>query len=52
MFDTTKPEGDHSRFADYSKAKQLLGWSPKVEIKDGLFKLYQWIENKISVEVI
>jgi GDP-D-mannose 3',5'-epimerase len=46
-FDTTKPEGDHSRFADYSKAQQLLNWSPRIGIRDGLSELYRWIENRI-----
>lgn len=45
-FDTTKPEGDHSRCADYGKAQRLLGWSPRVTIGDGLTGLYRWIERR------
>ena len=29
-------------FADISKAKQLLGYNPKTQLKDGLKKFYDW----------
>jgi GDP-D-mannose 3',5'-epimerase len=43
-YDPTKPEGDKSRAADYSKAHQILGWEPRVSLSDGLKRLYRWIE--------
>lgn len=48
VFDTTKPEGDKARAADYSKATEVLGWKPEVDLKNGLVKLYSWIENQIK----
>jgi UDP-glucuronate 4-epimerase len=34
-------------FADISKAKKLLGYSPDTKLKDGLKKFYQWfLENR------
>jgi UDP-glucuronate 4-epimerase len=34
-------------FADISKAKQLLGYNPKTQLKDGLKKFYDWfVENE------
>lgn len=36
VFDTSKPTGDIGRFADFSLARRELGWSPKVEFRDGL----------------
>jgi len=34
-------------FADISKAKQLLGYDPQTELKDGLKKFYDWfLENE------
>jgi UDP-glucuronate 4-epimerase len=34
-------------FADISKAKQLLGYNPQTQLKDGLKKFYNWfVENK------
>ena len=32
-------------FADISLAKSLLGWSPKVSLKEGLRELVAWSEN-------
>lgn len=48
VFDTTKPEGDKARAADYRKATEILGWKPEVDLKKGLAKLYSWIENQIK----
>ena len=48
QYDTSKPEGDIGRCADYSKARRELGWEPRVELKDGLTELYNWIEKEIN----
>lgn len=48
IFDTTKPEGDKGRCADYSIAKKVLGWEPKVDLKEGLSKLYAWIQYRMK----
>ena len=47
-FDTTKPEGDSARCADYTKAKTVLGWEPKVGLEEGLRESYAWIEEQIK----
>ena len=48
-YDTSKPEGDKGRCADYTRAQKLLGWKPRTDIRTGLTKLYKWVENRISV---
>ncbi len=48
FYDTTKPEGDKARCADYSKAKAILGWEPKVRLEDGLREQYEWVKNQIE----
>ncbi len=48
FFDTTRPEGDKARSADYSKAKSILGWEPKVPLLEGLKQQYQWIEKQLQ----
>lgn len=48
FYDTTKPEGDKARSADWSKAKEILGWEPKVKLEDGLREQYQWIKAQIE----
>jgi GDP-D-mannose 3', 5'-epimerase len=45
IFDHTKPEGDHSRAADYSKARDILGWSPSVELNIGIEQVIKWISK-------
>lgn len=46
-FDSSKPEGNIARCADYSKAREILGWEPKVRLEDGLSSCYKWIEKSI-----
>jgi len=46
-YDTSKPEGDRGRCADYSKAKEILGWEPQVNLSDGLSMLYDWVQVRI-----
>ncbi len=48
IYDTSKPEGDKGRCADYSRARQILGWKPRVNLKEGLTQLYRWIEERVS----
>lgn len=47
-YDTTKPEGDKARSADYSKAKEILGWEPRVSLEDGLKQQYAWVERQMK----
>ena len=51
FYDTTKPEGDKARSADYSKAKEILGWEPKVSLEDGLKQQYDWVKSQIEKHV-
>lgn len=43
IYDTTKPEGDRGRCADYTKARDVLGWEPQVPLRQGLASLYSWV---------
>lgn len=47
-YDTSKPEGDKSRSADFTKANKLLGWAPGVTLRRGLEDLYTWISRNIA----
>ncbi|MFC1481909.1 NAD-dependent epimerase/dehydratase family protein [Candidatus Neomarinimicrobiota bacterium] len=48
QYDTTKPEGDKGRRADYSKAREVLGWEPRKNFGDALAELYHWIEDQLE----
>ena len=50
FYDTSKPEGDKARSADYSKAKAVLGWEPKTSLLDGLMSQYDWIKKQLDDE--
>jgi len=49
-YDLTKPEGDLGRRADYTKAKSVLGWEPRVDLREGLEGAYKWIEGKMLLD--
>jgi len=43
-FDTSKPDGTMRKLIDVSKLHSL-GWTHKVEIEDGVRKLYEWYRS-------
>jgi GDP-D-mannose 3', 5'-epimerase len=47
-YDRTKPEGDRGRRADYAKAREVLGWTPSVSLRDGITQLYEWMEPRVA----
>lgn len=42
FFDTSKPTGAVSRALDIRRARDLLGWEPKVSFRDGLESTIDW----------
>ena len=38
------------RKLDITKAKNILGWCPKTNIKDGIRKTYEWMDKKLKSE--
>ena len=50
VYDTSKPEGDKARSADYSKAQNILGWEPLVDLRSGLEQQFNWIKKRIQSE--
>jgi nucleoside-diphosphate-sugar epimerase len=41
-FDASKPTGVVSRALDNTRAKELLGWEPKVSLEEGLRRTVEW----------
>ncbi len=54
IFDKTKPEGVKTRALDISKAKKLIGYTPKFDLRTGLEKTIEWFikEKPKSIETI
>jgi len=48
QFDTSKPEGDRGRCANYAKARRILEWSPRIDMLTGIHSLYKWIEVRMA----
>ena len=46
-FDANKPDGTMRKLIDVSKLHSL-GWSHKVEIEDGVVKLFQWYKESLQ----
>ena len=46
-FDSNKPDGTMRKLIDVSKLHSL-GWTHKIEIEDGVQKLFEWYKNSIS----
>jgi GDP-D-mannose 3', 5'-epimerase len=45
FYDTTKPEGDIGRCANYETAKKILEWTPQTNFYEGLKEVYSWIQH-------
>ena len=46
-FDASKPDGTMRKLIDVSKLHSL-GWTHKVEIEDGVLKLFEWYQNSLK----
>jgi GDP-L-fucose synthase len=44
VFDTTKPDGMPRKVLDVSKLRSL-GWSPTIDLEDGIRSTYQWFTS-------
>jgi nucleoside-diphosphate-sugar epimerase len=46
FYDKSKPEGPFSRALDISLTKKLLGWTPKIDLREGLDLTIEWMKNQ------
>ena len=42
------PEGVRGRNSDNTLIKQVLGWAPATDIKDGMAMTYKWIKGELD----
>ena len=47
VFDADKPDGTPRKLIDVSKLHSL-GWTHKVEIEEGVEKLYEWYRHSLE----
>ena len=46
--DLTRPQGVRGRNSDNSRIREVLGWEPKITIREGLLPTFAWIANELS----
>lgn len=46
--DRSRPQGVRGRNSDNSLLREVLGWEPKIMLKDGLVPTYGWIEGEVQ----
>jgi GDP-D-mannose 3',5'-epimerase len=46
-YDPSKPKGVMGRNADLTRLRDVLGWEPMTEMKDGMAATYRWIESEL-----
>lgn len=46
--DTSKPQGVRGRNSDNSRLKTILGWEPRVALREGLEVTYRWIAGELK----
>ncbi len=46
-YDLTKPQGVRGRNSDNTRMREVLGWEPRVSLREGMEKTYRWIESEL-----
>lgn len=46
--DTSRPQGVRGRNSDNSRLRTVLGWEPRIPLRQGLIPTYRWIETCVS----
>ena len=49
VWDTSKPDGTPRKLLDVSRLREL-GWSPTIDLRDGLTATYQWFCDQVAHE--
>ncbi len=49
VWDPSKPDGQPRRAVDGSKARRVLGWSPRVGLEEGLTRTVDWFREHRSI---
>jgi GDP-D-mannose 3', 5'-epimerase len=50
-YNTSRPQGVRGRNSDNSQVRRVLGWEPKIPLREGLIPTYRWIEECVSREL-
>lgn len=48
--DLSKPQGVRGRNSDNARLRAVLGWEPRIALREGLIPTYRWIAQRIASE--
>ncbi|MBN2369949.1 MAG: NAD-dependent epimerase/dehydratase family protein [Vicinamibacteria bacterium] len=48
VFDESRPQGDRGRIAVCDRAREILGWRPRTDLRSGIETTYRWIQRRIE----
>jgi nucleoside-diphosphate-sugar epimerase len=46
--DLSKPQGVRGRNSDNSKLREVLGWEPRILLRQGIIPTYAWIASQLA----
>ena len=46
--DLSKPQGVRGRNSDNTRLHEVLGWKPRITLREGLIPTYRWIESELK----
>lgn len=46
--DLSKPQGVRGRNSDNSRLREILGWEPRILLREGIIPTYHWIEAQLT----
>jgi nucleoside-diphosphate-sugar epimerase len=50
--DVSKPQGVRGRNSDNSRLRVVLGWEPRIPLREGLAPTYRWIRECLAIEAL
>ena len=50
--DLDAPQGVRYRNADLEYVKAILGWQPKISLREGMERTYKWIEKQVALDLL
>lgn len=48
--DLSKPQGVRGRNSDNSRQRKVLGWEPRITLREGLARTYPWIYEQVAAK--
>jgi GDP-D-mannose 3', 5'-epimerase len=47
--DLSRPQGVRGRNSDNTRLREVLGWEPRISLRQGIRPTYEWIEERLSL---